>query len=89
MEFLSEYNTVENWTLFVAIATFIVTLFAYIHTRRSEKRRIKSEIARKEAQFKRLDDRFTLMGIDHTVADMMRVQKDFLKDEIEQLRKDL
>ncbi len=89
VEMLKEYNTVEVWTLVVAIATFIVTCLSYWYNRKSDKRRIKSEIAHKEAQIEALDGRYTMMGVDHTVADSYRVQKEILRVEIEQLRKEL
>lgn len=79
--------TVEDWTLIVAIATFIVSCLAYRYSRKSAKRRIESELARKRAQYKALDNRFGMMGVDHTVADSIRVQRMMLQAEIEELEK--
>lgn len=89
MMFLLESITIEWWTLIVALATFIVTLFSYIHARRSDKKRIMSEITRKEAILKSLDNPFAMMGVDYTVADSMRMQKMMLESEIEELKKQL
>ena len=84
-----DYITIESLTLIVAIATFIVTTCAYIYTRKSDKRRIKAEIRRKQAIIDSMEDRFAMMGVDHTVADSMRMQKMMLHAEIEQLKKEL
>lgn len=89
MMFQIESITIEWWTLIVAMATFIVTLFSYIHVRRSEKKRIMSEITRKEAILKSLGNPFAMMGVDHTVADSMKMQVMMLKSEIEELKKQL
>lgn len=86
VEWIKTYNTIEVWTLIVAVATFIVTCLSYRYARRSDKRRIKSEIARKQALLNTLSDRFTTMGVDHTVADSMRVQQRLLDAEIEELK---
>ena len=86
---IKDYITIESLTLIVAIATFIVTTCAYVFSRKSEKRRIKSEIKRKQAIIDSMEDRFAMMGVDHTVADSMRMQKMILHAEIEQLKKEL
>jgi hypothetical protein len=89
MEILKELNRVDVWTLLVAIATLVVSISAYVYSRKSDKRRISSEIARKEAILHQMDDRFTTRGVDHTVWDNLRVQKMLLQAEIEQLKKEV
>ena len=77
--------TIEVWTLIVAVASFVVSCLAYCYSRKSDKHRIKSELARKRAQYKALDSRFTSFGVDHTVADSIRIQKMLLEAEIKEL----
>lgn len=89
MEYLRTLNTIEGWTLIVAIATLVVSLCSYIYSRKSDKRRIKSEIARKQALIDKMDDQFTTMGVDHAVADNIRVQKMLLRAELEQLKEEV
>ena len=89
MVYLRTLNTIEGWTLIVAIATLAVSICSYLYYRKSDKRRIKSEIARKQAIFEQMEDRFTTMGVDHTVLDNVRVQKMLLQAEIEQLKKEV
>ncbi|MBQ6964119.1 MAG: hypothetical protein IJP82_00315 [Bacteroidaceae bacterium] len=89
MDLLKELNTIEGWTLIVAIATLIVTCWAYIYTRRSDRRRVKAEIARKKAMLATLNDNFTMMGVEHTVAESFRVQKSLLQAEIRQLEEEM
>lgn len=89
MEILKELNRVDVWTLLVAIATLVVSISAYVYSRKSDKRRISSEIARKQAILEQMEDRFTTMGVDHTVWDNLRVQKMLLQAEIEQLKKEV
>ena len=84
-----EYITVENLTLIVAIATFIVTCLAYRYNRKSDKRRIRQELERKKAQLDEMNDGFFMMGVDHTVADKLRTDKWLLEAEIKQLKNDL
>ena len=89
VEFLLKYNNIECWTLFVAIATFVVTCVALYYNYHSNKKRKKSELARKIALYKELDEPFSFFGLDHTVADRMRMEKNMLKVEIEQLMKEV
>ena len=84
-----EYITVESLTLIVAIATFIVTCLAYRYARKSNKKRIKDELSRKEALLRTMNNNYFMMGLDHTVADRMRAEKSLLEAEIEQLKKQL
>ena len=89
MEYLSTLNTIEGWTLIVAIATLAVSSCSYLYIRKSDKRRIMSEIARKQAILRQMEDRFTTRGVDHTIMDSMRVQEMLLYAEIEQLKKEV
>ena len=89
MEEWKEYFTVENITLLIAVATLIVTFLTYLHTLRSEKRRIRQELKYKQAQLKEINDRFLTMGVDHIVADKLRVDRRLLEIEIEQLKSQL
>ncbi len=81
---LKEYMTIEVWTLIVAIATFIVSCLAYIYNRKSDKKRIKSLIARKEAQLKAIE--FASSHTEYTVSQHYMVQKAALNAEIEELK---
>ena len=76
-------------TLVSAIVGTVVAILNYIYTRKIDKRRISSEIARKEAILHQMDDCFTTRGVDHTVWDNLRVQKMLLQAEIEQLKKEV
>ena len=89
MEEWKDYFTVENITLLIAVATLIVTFLTYKHTIRSEKRRIRQELKYKQAQLEEMNDRFLTMGVDHTVADKIRVDKRLLEIEIKQLESQL
>ena len=84
-----DYITVDSLTLIVAIATFIVTCLAYRYARKSNKKRIKDELSRKEALLRTMNNNYFMMGLDHTVADRMRAEKSLLEAEIEQLKKQL
>ena len=76
-------------TLLVAIAAFVVSWLAYRYTRNSDRKRVKDELARKEAILRRMNDRFFTMGMEYTVAERMRVEKSLLEVEIEELKKQL
>lgn len=80
---------IEISTLVSAIVGTVVAILNYMYTRKSDKRRISSEIARKQAILEQMEDRFTTMGVDHTVWDNLRVQKMLLQAEIEQLKKEV
>lgn len=88
-EFLKTYNSIEVWTLIVAIATFIVTCLANRYNRKSDKRRISQELRRKKALLDAMNNEYFSMGVDHTVADKLRTDKWLLEAEIKQLKNDL
>ena len=89
MDFIEKLNSIGGWTLIVSGLTLIVTWLSYKYVRKSDKKRIKDELARKEALLRTMNDRFFMMGVDHTVADKLRAEKALLEVEIEQLRKQL
>lgn len=86
LETIKEFITFDR---VIMVATLIVACLAYRYNRRSEKRRIQSEIARKKAQLRALEDPFSMSGVDHTVADKIRVKIDMLRADIEELETQL
>lgn len=88
MEILKEYNTIEFWTLIVAIATFIVTCLSYRYNRKSAKRNVRKEIQRKEAQLKAMETS-SQWGVEYSMASYLRVEMAALRAEIEQLKEQL
>ena len=79
----------ENWRDAVIIATLVVTCLAYIHSRRSDKKRIRSLLARKQAQYAALDDHFSTNFLDGTTSNGLRLKKMELAAEIEELKRQL
>ena len=88
MDILKEYNTIECWTLIVAIATFIVSCLAYRYNRKSAKRHVRQEIQRKEAQLQAMETT-SQWGVEYSMASYLRVEMAALRAEIEQLKKQL
>lgn len=82
-------NHIEILTLVVAVVTLVVTCLAYRYTRKSDKKRIKSELARKESQLRSLENGFRFNGMGNSGMDELRIKKAMLESEIEQLRKEL
>ena len=83
-----EYISVESLTLAVAIATFIVTLLAYRHSRRNEKMSVKNLLATKQAQLKAMQSAYHL-GVNAVDMGKMGADELQLRAEIEQLKKQL
>lgn len=79
----------ENWQNVAIVATLLVTCLAYIHSRRSDKKRIRSLLARKQAQYAALDDHFYTNGLDITTSNSINMQKRALAAEIEELKRQL
>ena len=76
-------------TLFVAIATLYVSVITYRYAKTSDKKRKREELARKQAILDSFDAPFAMYGLDHTVADQMRMKKTMLEVEIEELKRQL
>ena len=68
--------------LIVGVATLIVSYLTYRHARKADKNRKIEELARKEALLQKMNDSFSMMGLDHTVADKVRIDKSQLETEI-------
>ena len=88
MELIRTYNTIEVWTLIVAIATFIVTCLSYRYSRRSSKKHLRSLIARKQAQLTAMEESMHY-GIEVSAASHLRVEAAALRAEIEELKTQL
>lgn len=82
----------ENYdfiTLAVGILGVLIGILSVFQANKDNKSKIKSEIKKKEAQLRVLNDSFTTMGIDHTVADKIRTDRSLLEAEIKELKKQL
>ena len=80
-----EYFTIDIITLGLAIATFIVTLWSFLHNRRREKKEYKQLLARKEAKLRAMEMSMKagFSASEHASLDM---QISALKAEIDELR---
>lgn len=74
-------------TLLVAIATLYVSYIAYRYIRTSDKKRVKEEIARKEAELNILSS--TTHFIDSTTMNNTMIRRSVLENEINILKKQL
>lgn len=74
-------------TLLVAIATLYVSYITYRDARKSDKKRIKEEIACKQAELNILNS--TTHFIDSTTMNNVMIRKSVLQNEIEVLKKQL
>lgn len=88
VELIMKYNTIEVWTLIVAIATFIVTCLSYSYTRRSSKKHLRNLIARKQAQLTAMEESMR-WGVEVSAAAHLRVEAAALRAEIEELKSQL
>lgn len=88
VELIMKYNTIEVWTLIVAIATFIVTCLSYRYTRRSSKKYLRNLIARKQAQLTAMEESMR-WGVEVSAAAHLRVEIAALRAEIEELKTQL
>ena len=88
VELIMKYNTIEVWTLIVAIATFIVTCLSYRYTRRSSKKYLRNLIARKQAQLTAMEESMR-WGVEVSAAAHRRVEIAALRAEIEELKTQL
>lgn len=76
-------------TLLVSIATLYVSYITYRYAKQSDQKRKREELARKQALLDSFDAPFAMCGLDHTVADQMRMKQNMLKIEIEELKRQL
>lgn len=76
-------------TSFVTIATLVVSVLTYKYARQSDKKRIKDELARKEAMLKRMKSHDFWMGMSQGVANTIIPQVKVLEAEIEELKRQL
>lgn len=83
-----EYITVENVTLAVGLATFIVTCLTYQYSRKSAKRHTLNLLKRKQAQLKAMEES-SRYGVDFSAASHLRVEMAALQAEIEELKNQL
>lgn len=74
-------------TLLIAFATLVVSALAFRYTRKSDKKRIKDELARKEAMLKKMNSHEFWVGMNQSVANTLFPQKKILEAEIEELRR--
>ena len=86
---IKDYMTIEVWTLIVAIATFIVSCLAYRHNRRSDKRRIKSELARKRAILRGMENHMKWGQVEFSAAAHLRGEMAGIEAEIMELESQL
>ena len=85
---LLDSNIIDVLTLLVAIATFIVTCLAYRYSRRSNKKRLRNLIARKQAQLTAMEESVR-WGVEVSAAAHLRVEMAALRAEIEELKMQL
>lgn len=76
-------------TLLVAVATLYVSYITYRYARNSDKKRIKDELARKEALLNRMKKHDFWMGMSQGVANTIFPKQKLLEAEIEELKKQL
>ena len=76
-------------TLLVAIATLCVSYISYRYAKQSDQKRIKNELARKEALLNRMKKHDFWMGMNQSVANTIYPQKKLLEAEIEELKRQL
>lgn len=76
-------------TLLVAIATLVVSCLAYKYARQSDKKRMKDELARKEAMLKRINRHDFWVGMNQGVANTIFPKIKVLEAEIEELKRQL
>ena len=83
-----DYITVENITLAVGVATFIVTCLSFRYSRKSAKHNTLNLLKRKQAQLKAMDESIHY-GVEVSAASHLRVEMAALQAEIEELKKQL
>ena len=83
-----DYITVENITLAMGVATFIVTCLSFRYSRKSAKRNTLNLLKRKQAQLKAMDESIHY-GVEVSAASHLRVEMAALQAEIEELKKQL
>ena len=88
MEEWKEYITIESVTLLVAIATFVFSIFSFISSRKSEKKKMKRLIASKEAYLKAIDNSMS-MGIVNSEVGRLSIERAGLRAELEELKSEL
>ena len=89
IDLLKSYNTVDVWTLIVAIATLVVAIMTYCYTRKSDKRHKLEKLKRKEAILKGMEEHMRWGHTEVSAAAHLRVEIAGLKAEIEQLKSEL
>ena len=75
--------------LIVGIATLVVSILAYRYARQSDKKRIKDELARKEAMLARMNRHDFWIGMNQGVANTLFPKIKVLEAEIEELKRQL
>lgn len=86
VEWIKEYITIEVLTLIVAIATLVVAILAYRHSRKVEKINARNLIASKKARLKAMRTASKL-GVSYSDLGRMSYDESLLSAEIEELKK--
>lgn len=86
MEILKVHNIVDVLTLIVTIATFVVAILAYRHSRKVEKINTRNLIAGKKARLKAMRTASKL-GVSNSELGRMSYDESLLSAEIEELKK--
>lgn len=76
-------------TLFVAVATLVVSVLAYRYARQSDRKRIKDELARKEAKLQSIVNHGFTMGLSQAEWNAIKPIKQMLEAEIIELKSQL
>lgn len=76
-------------TLLIAIATLYVSYKTYRYAQQSDKKRIKDELARKEAILRRINSGGFWAGMNQNVANTIFPKIKILEAEIEELKRQL
>lgn len=86
VEWISKHITIDVLTLIVAIATLVVSILAYRHSRKREKINTKNLLASKEAQLNAMRTASKL-GVSYSELGKMSYDESLLSAEIEELKK--
>jgi hypothetical protein len=88
LDLLEKYNTIECWTLLVAIATLVVAIITLCYTRYRDKKHLKSLIRRKKAQLHSMEMSMKA-GFNVSEIGSLDCKIAAIKADIEQLEEEL
>lgn len=86
VEWIKTYNTIEVWTLIVAIATLFVTIMTYCYNRNINKKHKLELLKRKQARLKGMENHMRWGQVEISAAAHLRGEMAALEAEIEELK---